>query len=519
VRQVSGGRVLEITKSFPGNQRWPRWSPDSSQIAFYSEGSIYIVPAFGGAPKRIIAGGPKDSAHSPDWSPDGKRIAYVQNEAVHIFMLETEKSAKIIDAKEPHCLSWAPDGSQIAYVSGNLSFLFSEMDISECIWPSIGNLAPSSIHIVSVLSGKTFSVTSVDDLNVGPVWTPDGKHLLFVSDRGGARDIYSLSLDSSGKPKAQPKRLTTGLDAHTISLSQDGRKLGYSVFNYSSNIGYIEVPETGYKSISAAKQVTMGNQIIENFNVSQDGQWLAYSSDLSGNADIYKMPTSGGEATQLTTHPSGDFAPCWSNDGEKIIFHSFRQGNRDLYCMTKDGGSIQQLTNDPSHEMESEWISDGSKILFYSDRTGRFEVYVMSKNAQGWSKPEQITFDGVIFAAVSPSGNSIAYTSENSLKVVSLEDKTTETLVPFQNTPSFPIPKYPIFSTDGKTIYYIAKDGQGNRSIRSIPVEGGEPELKIVCDDQHIMMALTCFDTCGKRFYFGARVNESNVWIMDLINK
>ncbi len=56
VRQASGGRPIEITRDFPGIQRWPRWSPDGTQIAFFSEGTIYIVPALGGVPRRIISG-------------------------------------------------------------------------------------------------------------------------------------------------------------------------------------------------------------------------------------------------------------------------------------------------------------------------------------------------------------------------------------------------------------------------------------------------------------------------------
>jgi Tol biopolymer transport system component len=519
VRQVSGGRVLEITKDFLGSQRWPRWSPDGTQVAFYSDGSIFTVPVFGGIPKRIISGLPNDSAYSPAWSPDGNKIAYVQNDAIHLFTLETETSEKITDAKEAHCLSWSPVGSQIAYVSGNISFIFSETDVADFIFPWIGNLAPSSIHVVTVSTGITYPVTGVDDLNVSPVWTPDGRHLLFISDRGGARDIFYSSLDPAGKPKAQPKRLTTGLDAHTLSISKDGQKLVYSVFNFTANICSIEIPETGTLFASAAKQLTKGNQVIESLGVSHDGQWIAYSSDLSGNSDIYKMPIAGGEAIQLTTHPSGDFNPYWSYDGEYIVLHSFRQGNRDIFCMTKDGGSIQQLTHDPSHEMGPQWSSDDSKIIFFSDRTGRFELYVMPKKDDGWGEPEQITFNGSYFLNVSPTKDSVAYIWDESLRIVSLDDRKERVLVPYQDTPSFPRPRFPTYSPDGTTIHYIAQDAQGNRSIWSVPEEGGEPVLRIVGDDPHMLMGLVDFDTDGKRFYIGMRVNESNVWIMDLLSQ
>jgi len=516
VRQVSGGNPIEIAQDLPGNQRWPQWSPDGTQLAFYSEGAIYVVPSFGGIPKRIISGTLNASAYSPAWSPDGKKIAFVQNNAIHIFHLETKKSEKITDAKHAHCLSWSPDGSQIAYVSGNIAFVFSAIELPEAVFSLIGNKAPSSIHIVSLPRRSTIQVTSDDYLNVSPIWTQDGKHLLFVSNQGGARDIYAVPLTSSGAPSGPPTRLTTGLDAHTISISQDGQKLAYSVFNYAANIWTIEIPEKGSLSVSRAKQITKGNQIIENAEVSLNEQWLAYESDLTGNSDIYVIPVSGGEAIQLTTHPSEDFAPRWSPDGEKIVFHSFRQGNRDIYCMTKDGGSIEQLTDDPSHEFGPHWSPDGLKIVFISDRTGRTELYVISKDDTGWGEPEQITFDGGSFQKWSPVGDSIVYISGDSLKIFSYDDKKTKTLVKARNTIR---PTNTAWSPDGKKIYYMAQDGQGIGSIWSVPVKGGEPELKIISDDPYLKLGQVSLCADSQRFYFSMRVSESNVWIMDLISR
>ncbi|NIM91497.1 MAG: protein kinase [Candidatus Aminicenantes bacterium] len=514
VRQVSGGNPIEIARDFPGNQRWPQWSPDGTQLAFYSEGAIYVVPAFGGIPKRIISGTLNASTYSPAWSPDGKKIAYVQNKAIHIFHLETKKLEKIADVKEAHCLRWSPDGSQIAYVSGNIAFLFSSMEVSGVRIPFIGNKAPSSIHILSLSKGSTVQVTYDDSLNTSPVWYPDGKQLLFVSNREGARDIYMVHLASSGKPSGSPIRLTTGLDAHTIGISHDGQKLVCSVFNYTANLWSIQIPEEGLLSVSKAIQITKGNQIVESGELSPDGQWLAYDSDLTGNSDIYKISAAGGNPIQLTSHPSDDFAAFWSPDGEKIVFHSFRQGNRDIFCMNKDGGSVQQLTDDPSHDFGPAFSPDGSKIIFMSDRTGRYEVYVMSKDDTGWGEPEQITSDGGIFPRWSPVGNFIAYVSEHSLKVLSYNDRKTKILV--RNQAVLGIPAW---SPNGKTIYYQSQDKQGIGSIWSVPVTGGQPELKIIGDDQYLKLGLINLRADAQRFYFSIRISESNVWVMDLLSR
>jgi Tol biopolymer transport system component/tRNA A-37 threonylcarbamoyl transferase component Bud32 len=519
VRQASGGRPIEITRDFPGIQRWPRWSPDGAQITFFSRGGIYVVPAFGGVPRQIISSTPDGSAYSPIWSPDGKRIAYVQNNAIHIHHMETGKSEKISDVKEAHCLSWSPDGSQIAYVSGNLPFLFSAFDLPESTFSIIGNKAPSSIHILLLSKKNNVQVISDNYLNMSPVWTPDGKHLLFISNRGGARDIYVIPLSSSGEPKASPARLTTGLDAHTISISQDGQKLAYSAFNYEANIWTIKIPEKNPLLSSEATPITQGNQIVESVQISHDGLWLAYDSDLSGNTELYKMPTAGGDSIQLTSHPSEDFVPTWSHDDELIVFHSFREGTRDIFCMDKDGGAVQQLTDDPFHEFGPSFSPDDSKIAFMSDRTGRYEVYVLSRNDTGWGEPEKVTTDGGTLPRWSPVANFIAYISEDSLKVFSYDEGKTRILVGPRLTPGSIRPASLAWSPDGKIVYFQAQGEQGIGGIWSVPVKGGEPELKIISDDPRLKLGLYNFCADYESFYFSFRIVESNVWVMDLVSR
>ena len=64
-----------------------------------------------------------------------------------------------------------------------------------------------------------------------------------------------------------------------------------------------------------------------------DGQTIAFF--LPG--DIYTVPSSGGKARQLTTHPAHDTRPVWSPDGQRIAFASNRSGNFDVFLMNKEG--------------------------------------------------------------------------------------------------------------------------------------------------------------------------------------
>src|SRR5690554_7956912 len=81
-------------------------------------------------------------------------------------------------------------------------------------------------------------------------------------------------------------------------------------------------------------------------------EWIRYQSiSPDGNqivftymGDLYRVPASGGDATQLTFHDAHDFMPVWSKDGSKIAFASDRYGNFDVYVMDAIGGAATRLT-------------------------------------------------------------------------------------------------------------------------------------------------------------------------------
>jgi Tol biopolymer transport system component/serine/threonine protein kinase len=510
VQQVSGGRPICLTKEFPGNHRWPQWSPDGTRIVFGSvkgaEAENYIVPTFGGIPRRLTGPSPGETGSGFVWSPDGEQLAYTQDNGIYIRSVDDGVSIKITEASEAFPLSWSPDGTKIAYSKGNSQYIIGSV---------LANIAPSSLWTVPVPDGDPVRVTENAYLDHNPVWTPDGKHLLFVSDRGGARDIYQIHLDASGAPSGSPARLTTGLNVHTISLSSDGTRLAYSVLTKTQNIWSIEIPKDDPISDTGVRPVTMGNQAIEGIDVSPDGLWLVFDSNRSGNQDIYKMPIEGGEPQQLTTDPADDFLPTWSPDGKEIVFYSFRTGNRDLFVMSDDGRSIRQLTNHPAQDRYPDWSPDGKEVVFYSDRSGRQELYVIAKDRgepEG-EEPRQITTAGGRYPRWSPDGRLIAFnTPLQGLSVVSVDGEGARLLAP-QGTGTR---VFPAWSEDSGTIYYKAR-GPGNRSsFWSVPAAGGEPKLLVEFDNPSRKPVRHEFTTDGERFFFTLTEYESDVWMMEL---
>ena len=498
VKQVAGGRPVPLTDELTGEHRFPRWSPDGSRISFHSERpdawETYIVPALGGAPRRF----PTPDLLELVWSPNGEQIAYPKEDAIFVGPADGGEARKVSDAFAPSSLSWSPDGKRIAFTSGNADYLFNL------------NVAPSDIWVVDVRSGEPVRVTEGGHVDFSPVWTPDGKSLLFVSDRGGGRDIYRISVGIDGEPVGKPERLTTGLDVFTMASSADGRRLSYSVATLRQNIWSLPVPFEGPVSVKEARPVTTGNRTIEGVGVSADGKWLAFDSDQSGNRSLFKMPVGGGEPVQLTTAPTMDCCPSWSPDGTEVAFHAFRTGNRDIFVISADGGTARQLTNDPEQEFYPHWSPDGTRVVFHSGRRGAPEIYVLSKDKGELSgeTPVQVTFDGGAQPRWSPDGRLIAYVSDSGVSVIPSEGGKPRPLTDFGS--------FPMWSKDSRTIHFREPPPYERAGIWSVSLSGGEPRPLVRFDDPTRVPARGEWSSDGEHFYFTLTEYEADVWVMEL---
>jgi len=109
-------------------------------------------------------------------------------------------------------------------------------------------------------------------------------------------------------------------------------------------------------------RLTFDPGLQSNPNFSPDGQFIAYSSDRSGNFDIWVQQISGGNPVQVTNNPAHDWQPDWSPDGKLIVFRSEREGG-GLFVVPALGGNERKVS---SFGYRPRWSPDGSQILFSS---------------------------------------------------------------------------------------------------------------------------------------------------------
>ena len=155
--------------------------------------------------------------------------------------------------------------------------------------------------------------------------------------------------------------------------------------------------------------------------ISPDGQTVVFSA----RGDLWRVPSSGGQATQLTVHEAHDFMPVWSPDGSKIAFASDRYGNFDIFVMPANGGTATRLTFHSADDFTASFTPDGQRLLFSS---GRLDAQAMVGYPRRGAQPElysvaltggmpkQVLTTPAIYAVWDSAGARMIYSDDKALE-------------------------------------------------------------------------------------------------------
>ena len=213
-------------------------------------------------------------------------------------------------------------------------------------------------------------------------------------------------------------------------------------------------------------------------------QWMRYSS-ISPNGkhivftykgDLYKVPSSGGNAVQLTFHKAHDYMAVWSKDGSKIAFASNRYGNFDVFVMNANGGKANRLTFHSTNESPYSFSSNNKEVIFGAQRQDdvKHRQYPTGSQPELYSVPvkggrvSQIFTIPAEYVQVSNNGKTMLYHDkkggENEFRKHHTSSITRDIWMYNAKTKSHKMittfngeDRQPVFSADEKSMYYLSE--------------------------------------------------------------
>jgi Tol biopolymer transport system component len=351
LQQVGGGAALDLLPSSLEGDSQPAISPDGHEIAFRSEregGGIFAMGLMGESVRRVT-----DFGFNPAWSPDGKEILCATEEIVDTPLIRRHPSQiyridlatgqrRLIDTGDAVQPSWSPHGVRIAY------------------W-GISSSGQRMIWTVPAEGGEAVQATAGTSVDWNPIWSPDGRHLYFVSDQSGVTNLWRLLIDErSGRVLGSPEPVTTSSQASLLpSLSRDGRQIVYASDDTKTTLEKVAFEPEGGAIAGPAAAIAQTSNLIAALDASRDGRWLVYQTSVP-EEDLFVVRPDGTGLRRLTHDPHKDRQPRWSPDGSRIAFYSNRGGQYEIWIIHADGSGLERAAVLPGRRAYHPiWSPDG----------------------------------------------------------------------------------------------------------------------------------------------------------------
>jgi len=474
IRQVSTANDKLIVPPARVGYFGMTFSPDGNEIYYVlkvdlDEGTLYRIPTLGGTPIKVLQ--KIDAAIS--FSPDRKQFVFVRGNypnqgesALVIANADGSGERNLVVKKPPEQFapifftgpSWSPDGKLIA-----------------ASVVTIGGR--SRVATFSVEDGSEKNLTTESWLYSARVqWLPDMSGVLAVAgDNPTSSMIWHISY-----PDGRVRRVTNDLNSYrAMSLTQDGKQV--TTIQVQGLVNLYVVPDA-----DASKEVRLPTGNVSNFfsltgsNVSwvPNGR-IVYTSNESGNPDIWITDPDGKNRQQLTANRGANVSPVVTADGRYIVFVNWQEGRKNVWRMNVDGSNPTQLTTGLSEGFPA--LSPDSHWVVYTSLDGA-KPTLWRVSIDGGT-PIQVTDHVATTSAVSPDGKSIAFTypesadpraAPNRIAVIPFEGGTPEKslTLPLGGTVLTAIHWW---SNDSKSIFYTATTNNVT-NIWSQPLDGGSPK-------------------------------------------
>ncbi|MEE8604975.1 MAG: tetratricopeptide repeat protein, partial [Candidatus Aminicenantaceae bacterium] len=532
ILEIATGKILRPTKRESrdpsgGYAMCPIWSPDGKKVVYVWDGggrplALRVVGIDGSDPHSIYK--TEDFWVEPyDWSSDGKYILATLSKnrertpSQIILISVADKSVRLVKnldwnilGKPLGTMGFSPNGRYIIYPRP------SKKDTSTC-----------DLFLISVENGheKALVEHPSEDFFLG--WSPDGKWVLFASDRTGTVDAWIIPV-KEGKPLGPPELIKKGIgNIDPLGFTMKGD------FYYSSSKQMVDVyfftmdPETG-EVTSKPKKATLPGEGRNSYPVySPDGRYLAYRRDSmrSGGANslcIFSFET--GKEREFPLEIRVVLPPKWSHDGQNIFLNAYANNLLRIYKFDVQTEMLTPiLAGNERDEKHTGFIGssrDGKSFLYMHKDLEKHLCRIFVRSFDDGTEKElyRFTLRLGMTASLSPDGQWFAVVTRERNRVLTIiPTKGGEPKVLFRFEHVGGHPTALTWTADGKYILFsLSQKKQGlQKSLWRIPVAGGEP--------QNLGLRMAFYDNLsahpdGRRVAFssyGASWKNPEIWVME----
>ena len=399
-RQGRNAQQLTSDSSEAVSHLVPRWSPDGSRVVFQTlertRFDLRIVDVETHASHTLTRDAYAEI--EPAWDPTGRAVWYTSNRAGGYNLWRMPIRSDGTPAGPPvQMTTGAGEDVELSVPSGGKRIAFTVLHLNADLW----RLPVDPRTAKPTGPPEPVVVTTREDSR--GAWSPDGKSIVFNSDRAGDMNIW----------------------IHSFADGTD-------------------------------RQLTRGPGGDYQPRWSSNGNRIVFFSARAGNADIWSVDVATGALTQLTTSPWLDINPSWSPDGSMIAFHSDRDGRLGVWLMNADGTNQRLLTKigaGVGHFLP--WSEDGKSIYLRNGDAASTPVRLLV--ADGTVEP--ITVKGGSHMSLGPGGDIIVDVVGHRQLWASPLNGTAYQIFEFED-PAVRV-DYPVWSPDGHWILFDRNKPEG----------------------------------------------------------
>jgi Tol biopolymer transport system component len=469
LRQIATTSNVEVVPAEDVRYAGLTFTPDGNHIyyATYARGNnianLYQVGVLGGGARLIL----EDVDTSVSFSPDGLQFAFIRGypgtegkSAIVVANADGSGERQLIVRRRPlnfplEGIAWSPDGKSIA-ASGNV----------------IGELT-GQVVIVDV-AGATETVLPTPPWRfVSRVaWLQDGTGLLVNAREAAGESSNQIFLVAY--PSGTARRLTNDLTSYSgLGVAPDGRS--FVAIRSERRAAIWTMPANAPATATAITAEAASDEGADGVAWTPDGR-IVYTTEASGNPDVWIMNPDGSRRIQLTSNRGLDVAPRVTPDGRYIVFASDRDEAMRAWRMSLDGSGAARITTEPIGRVRIAVSNDSQWIHYDRADGGPWKVPVEGGDAQPAVTPEILARLGEPLprdfheGMPSPDGSSIAghYTTERGERIV---------VIPTSGGPMKrfdTVPPNATWAPDGRSLIFF-NTAAGVSNLMRQPLSGGAP--------------------------------------------